>query len=137
MRASVKKGGIAIVNDITGEVAAQEKMMRNAYYDMLTNIPNRTLLMEKLKNLIEAKRMVKNYGALLFLDVDNFKKTNAMFGHETGDKVIKQIAYTLEEVLEGHETLARVTGDKFVLLIPLAGNSKAEAEKTVQNMLRR
>ncbi|MCF6207593.1 MAG: diguanylate cyclase [Sulfurovum sp.] len=121
-------GGIAIVNDITTEVTAQEKMMRNAYFDMLTNIPNRTLLMDKLKNLIEAKRTTKNFGALLFLDIDNFKKINTTFGHNVGDKVIKQIASLMETVTKSQETLARVGGDKFVILLPNAGKDETEAE---------
>ncbi len=120
-------GGIAIVNDITGEVTAQEKMLRNAYYDILTDIPNRTLLMDKLKKLIRAKKMAKNYGALLFLDIDNFKKINNTFGHDIGDNVIKQCAYRLEEGIGGAETLARVGGDKFVVLIPVVGEEKEEA----------
>ncbi len=63
-------GGISIVNNITSEVTAQEEMLRNAYYDMLTNIPNRTLLMDKLKNLISNKKSTETYAALLFLDIE-------------------------------------------------------------------
>ena len=121
-------GGIAIINNITSEVTAQEKMMRNAYYDMLTNIPNRTLLMDKLRNLIEAKQTTKDCGALLFLDIDNFKKINTTFGHNVGDKVIKQVASLMETVTGNYDTLARIGGDKFVILIPNAGKSEEEAE---------
>ena len=121
-------GGVAIVNDITREVTAQEKMMRNAYYDILTNIPNRTLLMDKLKNLIDVKRSTKNYGALLFLDIDNFKKINSTYGHDIGDKVIKQVAHKIEESLGSNEILARVAGDKFVILTPNIGLDIEEAE---------
>jgi len=121
-------GGIAIVNDITNEVTAQEKMLRNAYYDMLTNIPNRTLLMDKLQNLAEVKKSTKNYAALLFLDIDNFKKINTTFGQDIGDKVIKQIAHRIEEFIGSHETLARVAGDKFVILIPNIGMDENTAK---------
>jgi len=68
--------------------------------------------------------MAKNYGALLFLDIDNFKKINNTFGHDIGDNVIKQSAYRLEEGISGAETLARVGGDKFVVLIPVIGEEK-------------
>ena len=122
-------GGIAIVNDITNEVTAQEKMLRSAYYDMLTNIPNRTLLMDKLKNLIEVKKSTKKYGALLFMDIDNFKKINSTFGHNIGDKVIKQVAHKIEESMGSHETLARVGGDKFVILLPNVGLNEEEAKE--------
>jgi diguanylate cyclase (GGDEF)-like protein/PAS domain S-box-containing protein len=125
-------GGIAIVNDITSEVTAQEKMMRNAYYDMLTNIPNRTLLMDKLRNLIEAKKTTRVHGALLFLDIDNFKKLNTTLGHDIGDKVIKQVAHKIEEMTGSYETLARIGGDKFVILVPNAGRTEAEAKKRIE-----
>lgn len=121
-------GGIAIVNDITTEVTAQEKMMRNAYYDMLTNIPNRTLLMDKLKNLIDVKKTVRTYGALIFLDIDNFKKINTTFGHDIGDKTIKQVAHLMESTTGSKETLARVGGDKFVILLSNAGSNEDTAK---------
>ena len=130
-------GGIAIVNDITNEVTAQEKMMRNAYYDMLTNIPNRTLLMDKLKNLIEVKKSTKHYVTLLFLDIDNFKKINSTFGHDIGDKVIKQVAHKIEESTGSHETAARVGGDKFVILIPNIGLNENEAKKETSEYVER
>ncbi|WP_294953863.1 EAL domain-containing protein [Sulfurovum sp.] len=122
-------GGIAIVNNITNEVTAQEKMMRDAYYDMLTNIPNRTLLMDKLKNLAEVKKSTKDYGALLFLDIDNFKKINTTFGQDIGDKVIKQVAHRIEAFIGSHETLARMAGDKFVILIPTIGKDENTAKE--------
>jgi len=125
-------GGIAIVNDITSEVTAQEKMMRNAYYDMLTNIPNRTLLMDKLRNLIEAKKTTRVYGALLFLDIDNFKKLNTTFGHDIGDKLIKQVAHKMEELTGNYETLARIGGDKFVILIPNVGLTEKEGRRRAE-----
>jgi len=128
-------GGIAIVNDITSEITAQEKMMRNAYYDMLTNIPNRTLLMDKLKNLIDAKRTIRTYGALIFLDIDNFKKVNTTFGHDVGDRTIKQVAHMMELTTGSRETIARVGGDKFVILLSNAGNNEEKAkESTLQFM---
>jgi diguanylate cyclase (GGDEF)-like protein/PAS domain S-box-containing protein len=128
-------GGIAIVNDITSEVTAQEKMMRNAYYDMLTNIPNRTLLMDKLKNLIEAKKTIRTFGALIFLDIDNFKKINTTFGHDVGDRMIKQVAHIMESATGSRESIARVGGDKFVILLSNAGSSERSAkENTLQFM---
>jgi len=123
-------GGITIVNDITSEVTAKEEMIRNAYYDMLTNIPNRTLLMDKLKNLIENKISTNEYSALLFLDMDHFKKINETFGHDVGDTVLKQTAHKIEEFIGNHETLARISGDKFVILIPSIGINKEKAEES-------
>ncbi len=124
-------GGITIVNDITSEVTAKEEMIRNAYYDMLTNIPNRTLLMDKLKNIIENKISTNEYSVLLFLDLDHFKKINETFGHDVGDTVLKQAAHKIEELIGNHETLARISGDKFVILIPSIGMNKEKAEESV------
>jgi diguanylate cyclase (GGDEF)-like protein/PAS domain S-box-containing protein len=121
-------GGITIVNNITSEVTAQEKMMRNAYYDLLTNIPNRTLLMDKLKNVIDARKSSKAYAALLFLDIDHFKKINTSFGHDIGDHVLKQAAHRIQESLGKHDTLARMSGDKFVILIPNINQDKEVSE---------
>ena len=111
-------GGIAIINDITSEVTAREEMVRNAYYDLLTNIPNRTLLMDKLKFYIAEKETDVRYGALLFIDMDNFKKINETFGHDAGDKLLKQISARMEAVSNDDGIFARISGDKFVLLLP-------------------
>ncbi len=124
-------GGISIVNDITTEVTAQDKMMRSAYYDMLTNIPNRTLLMDKLKKLLENKKTIDGYAALLFLDIDNFKKLNETFGHDIGDDVLKQTVHRIEGSIGSHETLARLSGDKFLILIPGVDTSTLEAKESV------
>ena len=123
-------GGITIINDITTEVTAQEKMLRSAYYDILTNIPNRTLIMDKLKNVIEDKRSTEEYSALLFLGIDNFKKVNETFGHDIGDSVLKQTAHKIEASIGNHETLARISGDKFLILITTVGKSILEAQES-------
>ena len=111
-------GGITIVNDITNEITAKEEMIRNAYYDMLTRIPNRTLLMDKLKEFLSERTTQQEYAALLFLDIDNFKKINETYGHHAGDHLLKQIVHRIEGLLEKEELFARVSGNKFVILIP-------------------
>ncbi|HFQ60751.1 MAG TPA: sensor domain-containing diguanylate cyclase, partial [Epsilonproteobacteria bacterium] len=111
-------GGITIINDITNEVTAKEEMIRNAYYDMLTNIPNRTLLMDKLKSFLTNKRNNEEYSALLFLDIDNFKKVNETYGHDVGDHLLKQVVQRMENIVGSREIFARVSGNKFVILIP-------------------
>ena len=115
-------GGITIIKDITAEVTAKEQMLRSAYYDMLTEVPNRTLLMDKLTGTIERQGSHPGYAALLFIDIDRFKKVNDTYGHNVGDTVIKQVAYRIEQVMGEHEMLARIGGDKFVVLLPELGN---------------
>ena len=122
-------GGIAIVNDITNEITAKEEMVRNAYYDLLTNIPNRTLLMDNLTTFLNDSHTKEKYAALLFLDIDNFKKVNETFGHDVGDNLLKQVAHKIEDIIGNHEIFARVSGDKFVILIPSLPKDKALAEE--------
>lgn len=121
-------GGIAIVNDITKEVTAKEEMVRAAYYDLLTNIPNRTLLMDNLTTFIQTNNNTDTYAALLFLDIVNFKKVNETFGHNIGDHLLKQVAKKIQDIIGEHEIFARVSGDKFVILIPSLPEDKQQAE---------
>jgi diguanylate cyclase (GGDEF)-like protein/PAS domain S-box-containing protein len=123
--------GITIINDITNEVTAKEKMIRNAYYDLLTNIPNRTLLMDNLKSFIANDMNHETFAALIFLDINNFKKINESFGHDVGDNLLKQVVQRMEENLKEGETFARVSGDKFVILIPSLYVDKALSEKKI------
>ncbi len=111
-------GGITIIDDITNEVTAKEEMIRNAYYDMLTNIPNRTLLLDKLKAFLGKKRQNKEYSALLSLDINHFKKVNDTYGHDVGDHLLQQVVKRVDDNIDSHEIFARVTGNKFVILLP-------------------
>lgn len=111
-------GGITIIDDITNEVTAKEEMIRNAYYDILTNIPNRTLLLDKLKAFLGKKRQNKEYAALLSLDINHFKKVNETYGHDVGDHLLQQVVKRIDDNIDSHEIFARVTGNKFVILLP-------------------
>jgi diguanylate cyclase (GGDEF)-like protein/PAS domain S-box-containing protein len=133
-------GGICIVNDITNEITAKEQMIRNAYYDMLTKIPNRTLLMDKLKHFLSERKPHEEYAALLFLDIDNFKKVNETFGHHVGDHLLKQVVHRIEDIVGSREIFARVSGNKFVILIPSLHldeeRSRAMTEKYIETLKR-
>jgi len=118
-------GGITIINDITNEVTAKEEMVRNAFYDMLTNIPNRTLLMDELKKFIINKPNDESYAALLFLDIDNFKKVNESYGHEVGDNLLKQVVQRIDKIITGSEIFARISGNQFVILLPYLNQNKS------------
>jgi diguanylate cyclase (GGDEF)-like protein/PAS domain S-box-containing protein len=120
-------GGISIIKDITAEVTAREKMLRSAYYDMLTEVPNRTLLLDRLNRAIGEMRHVPEYAALLFIDADNFKKVNDTYGHNVGDDVIRQLAYRLEDSVGDDEMAARIGGDKFAVLLGRLGRDPDSA----------
>ena len=128
-------GGITIVNDITTEVTARDTMVRNAYYDMLTDIPNRTLLMDTLNKVIEDKQSDDTYAALLFFDIDHFKKINTSFGHDIGDKVLKKVAKRIKTSIGNSEMFARMSGDKFVILLPAIGKKREDAEAFTSNYI--
>ena len=125
-------GGIAIINDITEEVTAKEEMVRNAYYDMLTDIPNRTLLMDSINSLIVNDAQQTQYAALLFIDIDDFRKVNETYGHDIGDTVLKQAAFAMGKFIGGHEMFARIGGDKFVIMLPALGSEESFAEDTAR-----
>lgn len=128
-------GGFTIINDITNEVTAKEEMVRNAYYDILTNIPNRTLLMDKLKTFISDKQNNATYASLLFLDIDNFKKVNETYGHDVGDHLLKQVTQRIKNIVDSHEIFARVSGNKFVILIPSLSKDEKESQDITQKYI--
>ncbi|OQX57277.1 MAG: hypothetical protein B5M52_07760 [Helicobacteraceae bacterium 4484_230] len=124
-------GGIGIVRDLTTEVEAKEEAHENAFYDPLTKLPNRTLLMDRLQVTIEQGVRHGYLNALLFLDVDYFKHINDSLGHLVGDKFLQQISKRLIESIRTEDTVARLGGDEFVVLLNnLPSDRKKASEQT-------
>ncbi|MEK9804221.1 MAG: diguanylate cyclase [Curvibacter sp.] len=108
---------VATMNDIS-ERKLQEEQIRNiAFYDALTALPNRRLLLERLQRAQTLARRNNLHGALLFVDVDNFKKINDEHGHHAGDLLLQQIGARLSRVVRESDTVARLGGDEFVLVL--------------------
>jgi diguanylate cyclase (GGDEF)-like protein/PAS domain S-box-containing protein len=105
------------VEDITEHKAAQERMKFLAFYDALTELPHRALLQDRLDTALAGARRRGEKVALLFLDLDRFKAINDSFGHSFGDCVLKEIARRLKECTREHNTVARVGGDEFLILL--------------------
>lgn len=104
--------------DITERKRTESKLKHLAYYDPLTDIPLRTTFMDKLKfSITDAKRKRLNL-AVLFLDLDNFKSINDTYGHHIGDRLLKRIATKLKFCIRNSDTLSRIGGDEFALLVP-------------------
>jgi diguanylate cyclase (GGDEF)-like protein/PAS domain S-box-containing protein len=104
--------------DITARKQAEEQLMYDALHDALTRLPNRTLLMDRLRHAIQlAKRTEEFLFAVLFLDVDRFKVINDSLGHMIGDQLLIAIAQRLSECLRPADTVARLGGDEFVILL--------------------
>jgi diguanylate cyclase (GGDEF)-like protein/PAS domain S-box-containing protein len=108
---------LCINTDITQRKAAEQKIQRLAFYDSLTQLPNRLLLLERLQHAISGARPQQRVGALLFIDLDNFKNLNDTLGHDKGDLLLQQVAQRLTACLSEKDTVARLGGDEFVLLL--------------------
>lgn len=108
---------IALSRDITERKKAQAHTLQLAYYDTLTGLPNRALLQERLHSALTAHRRLGEIGALICLDLDNFKQINDARGHAVGDALLIQVAQRLSHLLRSGDTVARLGGDEFVLLL--------------------
>ena len=108
---------VGVINDITEARHYERRLHHLAHHDPLTGLANRTLLQERLKAAIETANHSGGLGALAFLDLDNFKHINDSFGHEAGDEVLREIAGRLRDNMREEDTVARVGGDEFVLVI--------------------
>ena len=110
-------GGIGIVQDISERKKAEYIIENLAFYDSLTQLPNRQLLLDRLKLALATSARSGKDGALLFLDLDNFKILNDSHGHDAGDSLLRQVATRLTSCLHVDDTVARLGGDEFIVLI--------------------
>jgi diguanylate cyclase (GGDEF)-like protein/PAS domain S-box-containing protein len=125
---------VATFTDITQKKAAAEEIERLAYYDPLTGIPNRRLLQDRLKLALAACNRNGHQGALLFIDLDNFKTLNDTLGHDMGDLLLKQVAERLEMYIRDCDTIARIGGDEFVLLLEDLSEQALEAATQAESI---
>lgn len=103
--------------DITERKAAEEQIEFLAYHDTLTGLPNRLLLLDRLKQALAASIRSGHYGALFLLDMDNFKTLNDTLGHDKGDLLLQQVAQRLMTCVREGDTVARLGGDEFVVML--------------------
>ena len=105
------------VRDITARKAMEEEVRQLAFYDPLTHLPNRRLLDDRLTQAMQTGKRTGNYGALMFLDLDNFKPLNDLHGHEAGDLLLIEVATRLKRCLRECDTVARLGGDEFIVIL--------------------
>ena len=118
---------VAAFTDITDRKAAEERIHNLAFYDPLTGLPNRRLLLDRLHQAMAASRRGNQLGALMFIDLDNFKNINDLHGHQTGDQVLRIAAERLHAEVRASDTVARLGGDEFVVMLENLGDDPLRA----------
>ncbi|MCE5182845.1 MAG: EAL domain-containing protein [Betaproteobacteria bacterium] len=118
---------VATLNDITTRKAAEEEIQYLAFYDSLTRLPNRRLLLDRLQQALAVSARSGYEGALLLIDLDNFKDINDTLGHYQGDSLLQQVAQRLLACIREGDTLARLGGDEFVVLLENLSKNPQEA----------
>jgi diguanylate cyclase (GGDEF)-like protein/PAS domain S-box-containing protein len=108
---------LAVKEDVTLQKEQEERILRQAHYDNLTGMPNRFLALDRLSQLIKDAGRSDHQVAVLFLDMDDFKKVNDTMGHETGDQLLQQAASRLRTVVREFDTVGRLGGDEFIILL--------------------
>ncbi|MFC3457919.1 putative bifunctional diguanylate cyclase/phosphodiesterase [Massilia haematophila] len=113
--------------DLTEAKRAEQRIYELAYFDYLTGLPNRRLLIEQLGKILTRAARTRQYGALLFIDLDNFKLLNDTLGHDVGDHLLRQVAERLRHTVRESDHLSRLGGDEFVVVLENLGESEAAA----------
>lgn len=123
---------IGIMRDITERKAAEAKIIHLAHFDVLTNLPNRRLVQDRIQQSITASTRSGLEFAVLFIDLDNFKDINDTLGHDVGDRLLEMVAHRLTDSLRAQDTVGRQGGDEFIVLLAsltTAGDSARVAQK--------
>ncbi|OGB30651.1 MAG: diguanylate cyclase [Burkholderiales bacterium RIFCSPLOWO2_12_FULL_61_40] len=132
----IARGGqpifIGLVRDVTERRQYEDEIRRLAFYDPLTGLANRRLLMDRLKHAIVTSDRSGQHGALMFLDLDHFKLLNDSLGHDVGDLLLQQVAARLQSCVREVDSVARLGGDEFVVLLeglsPFPHEAAAQSE---------
>lgn len=123
---------VGIFNDITKSVEAAAEIKHLAFYDSLTGLPNRRLLHDRLKQALASSARSAQQGAVLFMDLDNFKNLNDTLGHNIGDLLLQQVAQRLETCVREGDTVARLGGDEFVVILEDLSQQAIEAAAHIE-----
>ncbi|HEY0665002.1 MAG TPA: EAL domain-containing protein, partial [Gallionella sp.] len=125
---------VGIFSDITARKQAEEEIRNLAFFDSLTKLPNRRLLMDRLRLALSASARSHHYGALLFLDLDRFKTINDTLGHDYGDLLLIEVAERIKSCVREVDTVSRLGGDEFVVLIEHFSTKAAEVSQRVAHI---
>jgi len=133
------KGGlvthwVAVLRDITQRKQADAQIRQLAYYDTMTGLPNRLLLQDKLSSHVRKAMRKQVGGALLFIDIDNFKTLNDTYGHDVGDALLVEVAKRIRQSVRRLDTVSRLGGDEFVVVLDSLHYDSAQAEKQARRV---
>ncbi len=109
---------VGVQNDVTERITAAKKIEHLAYFDPLTNIPNRNLFQDRLTQALAEANREQKHVAILYVDLDGFKAANDTFGHNIGDQLLKEVSLRMKQCIRDEDSLARMGGDEFTILIP-------------------
>ena len=123
---------VSTLTDITQRKAAEDEIRHLAFYDPLTRLPNRRLLLDRLHQALLTSRRTRRQGALMFIDLDNFKLINDTMGHDKGDMLLQQVAQRLVATVRQGDTVARLGGDEFVVVLENLSPQPHEAAKQAE-----
>jgi len=123
---------ISVVDDINQRKNAEAQILNLAYYDTLTELPNRRLLQDRLQHARVSSARNGEWCAIFFLDLDHFKTLNDTQGHDAGDQLLIQVAHRLTAGLRAADTVARLGGDEFVILLENLGTAENQAAKEAE-----
>ena len=125
---------VVVGRDITERRRSADAIEQLAFFDVLTGLPNRRLLMERLHALVDGAHAGRGLGAVLYIDLDNFKSVNDARGHATGDALLKHVAAHLVDAVREGDTVARLGGDEFVILAANLGSDGAAATDAARDL---
>ncbi len=130
---------VGAFSDISERKEAEMQIRNLAFYDPLTGLPNRRLLLDRLRQALAAGQRQRSYGALLYLDLDHFKMLNDTRGHDAGDDLLTQVAGRLRAVVREEDTVSRLGGDEFVVMLEnldVAAASAASRAEAIAEKIR-
>ena len=127
---------VALIHDMTEKKRAEEVIWRQANFDALTDLPNRHMFYNRLRQEIARARQTSTQLALLFIDLDRFKEVNDTLGHDQGDILLKEIARRISAIVRGTDTVARLAGDEFTIILPDLPDASA-ATPIIRSLLAR
>ena len=118
---------LVIFDDVTERKEAEERIRSLAYFDSLTKLPNRRLVMDRLGHALIASKRTEDFGALMILDLDNFKELNDTKGHDAGDQLLIEVAHRIVACVRMEDTVSRLGGDEYVVMIEGLGQDETSA----------